>query len=86
MKVRYSVVVAAIALGLGGCASYKPVTSVAYNQGFDAGCESGNWYDNSEIKNKNFSRVHERAYMIGWDEGFSECRYNIYRPGQVAMK
>ncbi len=50
-----------------------------YEQGFKDGCESGIWYDMSEIKVKDFHlAMSDRGYFHGWDEGFSECRYNIY--------
>ncbi|HET9843816.1 MAG TPA: hypothetical protein VFP93_04090 [Gammaproteobacteria bacterium] len=73
------------AFGLLGCATThhhshpEAVDLSSYEDGFRAGCESGIWYDLSEIKEKDFGRtMSDRAYMHGWDEGFSECRYNIY--------
>lgn len=69
---------------LTGCASNQHEHEVqlsSYDEGFQAGCESGVWYDLTEIKTKDYSRaMHDRGYFHGWDEGFSECRYNIYRP------
>ncbi len=75
---KVALLVAAAGLTLGGCASTEePMQMSSYDEGFRAGCESGVWYDMTEIKEKDYHRAHnERAYFHGWDEGFSECRYN----------
>lgn len=72
-------VVCMAAMGLAGCATYTEPKFPAYEDGYSAGCADAKGYDSTEIPHKDFSRAHDRAYMIGWDEGFSECRYNIYR-------
>lgn len=62
-------------------AKAEPVVSVNtdYQDGFHHGCKSGLHYDNTEIAVKDFHRrAHSPAYSMGWDDGFTECRYNPY--------
>ena len=63
-----------------GCAHRAPhVDLSSYEAGFKDGCQSGIWYDLSKVKVKDYHRaMNDRGYFHGWDEGFSECRYNIY--------
>lgn len=81
---RIAVLTAIAGLALGGCASDNVAMHMSsYDEGFKAGCESGIWYDLTEIKDKDYNRaMNDRGYFHGWDEGFSECRYNVYRHEQ----